>query len=327
VKAEPPTLIPAEDNSANQSSFGLAATSVVCGTDFSCSATEAVDVAGSLVNQLGGELVLAHAVNPNAEIALPEKLNDSLCLYARAQLHEERERLDTANVKTVEVFRAGNPEQILLEEINTHQARLLVMAGGHRRGVSQWIRGTLVERVAEAAPVPTLVVRDAKPLLRWLQGRRRLRVFVCADFSAPSAAALEWANGLRHLGACDVTVIYLESAPSVYPVFDRYSRLMVSEMALDVARSQERNFRRHVRSILGNLNVKVRFEYHWARSDAHLLEMAAEGRADLVVVGTHGRVGWRRLGHHSVSRGVLRYAKQNVVCVPSYIEAGSAFSS
>src|SRR5207245_399189 len=125
-----------------------------------------------------------------------------------------------------------------------------------------------------AAVVPTLVVRDAKPLLRWLRNGRRLRVFVCADFSVSSAAALEWTRQLLRLGRCDVTVTYLEPAPAIYPMFDRFSRLTIGEMELKAVRACERNFRRHVRSILGRFNVDVHFEYQWFRSDAHLLEMA-----------------------------------------------------
>jgi circadian clock protein KaiC len=50
---------------------------------------------------------------------------------------------------------------------------------------------------------------------------------------------------------------------------------------------------------------------------ASTLSMASEERADLIVIGTHSRCGWHRLGHHSVSRGVLHYAPLNVVCVPA----------
>jgi nucleotide-binding universal stress UspA family protein len=64
--------------------------------------------------------------------------------------------------------------------------------------------------------------------------------------------------------------------------------------------------------------VRARFEKGWGHSDAHLIGLAAEDHADLIVVGTHSRRGWRRLGHHSVSRGILRYSSLNVLCVPGH---------
>ena len=51
--------------------------------------------------------------------------------------------------------------------------------------------------------------------------------------------------------------------------------------------------------------VRVRIEKSWDRSDAHL-----------IVVGTYQRYGLGRIGHLSVSRGVLPYAPMSVAWVP-----------
>src|SRR5580698_3669832 len=66
---------------------------IVCGTDFSDPAAKAADVAAALAKRLGEPLVLVHAVNRERQRNLPGELRDSLCLYARAQLHEEQERV------------------------------------------------------------------------------------------------------------------------------------------------------------------------------------------------------------------------------------------
>ena len=79
---------------------------------------------------------------------------------------------------------------------------------------------------------------------------------------------------------------------------------------------QARSFRQRVRAALGATGVRVHIEKGWGRSDAHLIEMAREERADLIVVGTHQRHGLGRIGHLSVSRGVLHHAPMCVACVP-----------
>jgi nucleotide-binding universal stress UspA family protein len=48
----------------------------------------------------------------------------------------------------------------------------------------------------------------------------------------------------------------------------------------------------------------------------HLVQIAAEERADLVVVGNRQRSGLPRLWHGSVSHGVLDLSPTSVVCVP-----------
>ncbi len=275
-----------------------------------------MEVATALAKRVGEPLVLVHAVNDQPQESLPSELRESLSLYARAQLHDERERLRALQVEVIEAFRAGPGDAALLEEAAAHHARLLVLAAARRRSLSRWLPGSVAERVAEAAPAPTLVVRDAAPLLAWARQERRLRVFVGADFSAPSEAALRWVNWLRQMGPCDVVVACLEPGLVPYPAVDLYPSLFVDDLVLQAARMEERHFRQRVRTLLGQSHVRVRFEKGWGHSDAHLIQMAAEERADLIVIGTHSRRGWHRLGHHSVSRGVLHYAPLNVVCVP-----------
>jgi hypothetical protein len=64
----------------------------------------------------------------------------------------------------------------------------------------RWTLGSVSEEISEAAPVPTLTVRSAKPFEAWARGERALRVFVAADFSPSSEAALHWVSKLREIG-------------------------------------------------------------------------------------------------------------------------------
>lgn len=297
----------------------LAPATVVCGTDFSDAAARAVEVGAAIAKRLGEVLVLVHAVNDQSQDNLPDALRDSLALYARAQLHAEEERLHALQVEMVEALRVGVPETVLLEEATMHRARLLVLAARNLRSLSRSLLAGVTERVAEAAQAPTLVVRDPAPLLRWARRERRMRVLVGADFSAPSEAALRWVNWLQTVGPCEVIVIYLEPGFGPYPTADLYPSLLMEDMLIKAARMQERHFRQRVQRMLGQPRVRVRFEKGWGQSDAHLIQLATEERADLIVIGTHSRRGWQRLGHHSVSRGVLHYSPLNVVCVPSSV--------
>ncbi len=290
--------------------------SILCGTDFSEAAAQAVEVAAAWAKRIGEPLVLVHAVNDRSRKELPGELRDALGLYARAQLHDEQERLRALHVDLIEAFRAGAADVVLLEEAMAQHARLLVLAASKRRSLSRAMLAGVTERVAEAAPAPTLVVRDAAPLLRWARGERRLRILVGADFAAPSEAALHWVAWLRKMGPCDVVVSYLEPGLLPFPTGDLSPSPLVDEMMQKTARVQERCFRQRVRALLGRSRVRVRFETSWGPSDAHLIELAAEERSDLIVVGTHSRCGWQRVGHHSVSRGILHHAPLNVVCVP-----------
>jgi nucleotide-binding universal stress UspA family protein len=288
----------------------------VCGTDFSEQAAQAVEAAAALAKRLDEPLVLVHAVDKESRAALPDDLHDSLCLFERAQLHEELERLRAAKVEVTDDFRAGKPDAVLVEAAIAQHARLLVVSSHGRKPPGRWVLGSVAERTAEASPVPTLVVRAAAPFTGWALGKRRLRVLVGADFSAQSDVALQWVAWLRQLGPCDVVATYLEPAAPASGPFDMMPSSIVVQMLAKTDRLQARSFRQRVRAVLGARGVRVHIEKGWGRSDAHLIEMARKQRADLIVVGTHQRHGLGRVGHLSVSRGVLHYAPMSVACVP-----------
>jgi nucleotide-binding universal stress UspA family protein len=66
-------------------------------------------------------------------------------------------------------------------------------------------------------------------------------------------------------------------------------------------------------------DVGIEIQPSFGRPDGHLAMIAAQRRADLLVLGAHQRAGLDRLWHGSVSRGVLHGARQNVVTVPTSV--------
>lgn len=301
-----PSVVPA--------SAGAARSSVVCGTDFSAPAGEAVEAAAALACRLKEPLILVHAMDRAAGEGIPESLHDSLCLFQRAQLHGELERLQAAGTEVVEDFHTGKPDTVLVEAVLERSARLLVVSSHGRKLFGRWVLGSVAERAAEASPVPTLVVRSAAPFLAWLCGKRPLRVLVGVDGSAQSEAALRWVGWLSQMGPCKtVAVCLMPSCGGDGPMAGCSSQAGAGMMAR-MLQGHVRSVRRQVRASLGA--ARVRLEAGWGHSDAHLIEVAREEQADLVVVGTHQRHGLARFGHCSVSRGVLHYAPMSVACVP-----------
>ncbi len=310
-------LAPIAAHNGTTPRFATAPASIVVGTDFSTEATQAVEVAAAWAQRFGEPLVLVHPVDQRPRTELPGELRDSLSLFERAQLHRELERLRAMPIDVTEALQEGPPDTVLVEQASQHHARLLVLAGKQESTISRLFAGGLAEQVAETAPVPTLLVRKSVPLLKWARDSRKLRVVVGADLSATSEAALRWVQWLRQCGPCDVLVVYLQSAVPPGATADFIPSAAVDEMMRKTAQAQAQCFRKKARALLGPSPVRVRVEKQWGYSDAHLIQTATDEKADLVVVGTHSRQGLARLGHHSVSRGVLHYAPMNVACIPS----------
>ena len=278
---------------------------IICGTDFSENAQKAADVAAALAKRLGVPLRLVHAS------AIPR------APLADEHLRAEAQRLHGAGADLTAEVIEGDADQVLPQVARQHAARLLVVSSlGSRKSV-RWLLGSVAERTAESSPAPTLVVRDAAPFAAWARGERALKVFVGADFTASSDAALRWVAELRQFGPCEVTAGYADWPP------EEAARLGVSGQSGMFANPPalqsvlERDLREKVSRMLGGEPIQVRVVGTWGRADEPLVEMATEAQADLIVVGTHQWHGLDRLRHGSVSRGILQSAPMSVACVPT----------
>ena len=277
-------------------------TPILCGTDFSENARQAAEVAAALASRLGAKLILAHSLDERGEIPahLRPQLRDSL----GAQLTTETARVRALGAEVEEHLVGGVPDDGLLALAARSGAQFIVLAASGTGALGRWMLGSVAESTAESAPIPTLVVREAQSLLEWARGSRPLRILAGVDFTANSEAALRWLAGIREVGSCAITLGFVDHDP------DEGSE------APDATRDREDALRAMAGEILGDEPVSVFVRAGSARIDAHLLRLADEWRADLIVVGTHQWRGMQRLRHASVSRRLLRDAAVSVACIP-----------
>src|SRR4051812_41599600 len=149
-----------------------------------------------------------------------------------------------------------------------------------------------------------------------MTARKINRILVPSDFSETAGHALRYASGLARALGAKLTIVY--SDPFVPPVdfmgtvgaWDEFSFVSLQARAQD-----------HLRSA-AEANVDPAVPYDIAiRVDPPLDGILAEAQAseaDLIVMGTHGRTGVRRLVLGSVTEAVMRNAKVPVIAVPAH---------
>src|SRR5690606_33173047 len=107
----------------------------------------------------------------------------------RRDLRKQADNLRKRGVEVKVNTPAGRADEVLCELAEKDEPRLIVLASQRRRGaVDRWLLGSVIERTAQRAITPTLVVRDAATLAAWARGERRLKVFVCFNFTVTSLA-------------------------------------------------------------------------------------------------------------------------------------------
>jgi nucleotide-binding universal stress UspA family protein len=287
---------------------------IICGTDFSKAAAHAGDVAAAFATRLDAPLLLVHGIDERGEIA--STYWHKMAEDCRGQLHDEAERLRTTGVTVEEIVADGVPDDGVAYRAERTNARMIILASAGYSAFDRWTLGSVSERIAELAWVPTLVIRQNGRLEDWTRGGAPLRVFVAADFTAESDAAMAWAAALREIGPCEFTVGFVDrwAGEQAWRAAKTYAKVSAVEEAHEKLALE---LRQRAAGFLPKESVQVRVLALTGRVDHDLLEMAEETSAELIVVGTHQWHGLSRIRHPSVSRRLLRAAPISVACVPN----------
>lgn len=286
----------------------------ICGTDFSIHASEAANAAAALTARLQGALSLVHVMDTSRYELPSKKLMDYLCGSRQAKLKKEAERLRRQGAAVEEQFLQGSPAVSLVKAATESGARLIVVSSLGQIAPSRWFVGSVAERTAQNASVPTLVVRNQKPLEAWARGKRPLNVVIAYDFSESGDAALRWTSFLNEIGPCRITVVYVAWPPEAGARYGAGYDQPHPYYPSDVEKLLKRDLEEKCEEVLGKTKLRFRVAAGLGRPDPQLIEIAADEKADVIVVGTNQRRGLARLG--SVSRAVLHHAPLNVACIP-----------
>jgi nucleotide-binding universal stress UspA family protein len=288
---------------------------VICGTDFSDAARDAMAVAAKLSCRTKQSLLLVHAVVPQPADPVAVDLEPVRAAMAEALEHQAAE-LHTAGLEVSTRSVIGWADEVLTHAASEVDADLIVLGAiGHRRG-AHWLIGSVADNVAKTTPVPLLLVRDRKSLEQWLEGNEVLRVVLATDFSPVSDFAMDWMQKLSSIGPSETLLTYVAN-PAVEsarmnisgPVSRRHLHPVVDEVLRRELREREK------RIALGGL---VRSCVKLSLDDparAILETVTAEG-AGLVVVGAHQRRWLDRVWTGSVAQAVVHGAGTNTLCVP-----------
>lgn len=276
---------------------------ILCPTDFSQSATVAADVAAALSKKLRLPLRLLHATQDYIVMGdLPVVMPDDH--PAREQLKQEAERLRATGIPVIEELRHGSASFEIVDAAAEQPTQMIVLGSVGRGMASRWLIGSVAERVAEAASVPTLVVRQADLLLDWLQGESSLRALCGVDFTASADAAIAALKPWIAQGRVDVAAAYMRPVEEPIPAGGRED-------------TYQRDVWERLHAILGDIPMKVHVRKVAGQPAAKFLQTADDRKSGLLVVGTHQRHGWQRLKAPSFSRSVLAHAVTNVLCAPA----------
>ncbi|HTE50518.1 MAG TPA: universal stress protein [Kofleriaceae bacterium] len=286
---------------------------ILIAVDFSSESDIAVLHAVELARQDGARVILVHVS------ALPTDLlaDSSYDPIFRAQgsgaefatdhrrqaadmLQATETRCQALGVEAESVLVDDNPSDGLARIADELRADLLVLGTHGRTGLKRFLLGSVAERTVRLARVNTLVARGAIE-----EGAAYRRILVATDFSPSADAALATAMALASPEA-RIEVVHCWETPSMPSGLP--ATPLRAELELAVLQRGERMLAQHQ-------GAKLRFVPVESTPAEGIRYRAEETAADLIVTGSHGRRGARRLLLGSVTESIVRHAPCSVLVV------------
>ncbi|MBK7642145.1 MAG: universal stress protein [Planctomycetes bacterium] len=279
---------------------------ILCGTDFTPAAAEAVRVAALWCRATSEELVLAHALGEES---------DEPRARIEAQLAAESAALVEGGVGSRCALGTDPIDSELVRIARECAATLVVLGALGQRAGGSWKLGSTVDHVAMALRVPLVVVRAPAPLLEWLEGRRTLSAAIAYDASPAADAALAWAAALARIAPVRLVALHsyglnehCQKRGIRGPLPIGFADARIEEpLALELGE--------RMRASAPGSQVRLVLRGGLGRPADQLVDMAAECACELLVIGNHHRAKLERAWRGSVTRGLIELAPASVACI------------
>jgi nucleotide-binding universal stress UspA family protein len=216
------------------------------------------------------------------------------------------DRVPGAVLDTVTV-RWGHPAAVLNNAVAALGAELVVLGGKHHSTLGRWLGGSTSVNVARTTRVPLLVTVGA-PAIR--------RALVAVDPSSAARRTLAAAERYAALFGAELRAL---SVVEPLPVLPEGPQPDTTESY----RHWEQTIARDVWPLIRTPGAEIILR-HGAARDAIQRE-AAEWRADLLIVGSHGKRFVTRMLVGSVTEGLINDLPTSLLVVPVAAAAGGPY--
>jgi len=290
---------------------------VIVPVDFSEGSRTAFGHGAAFAEAFGSVLELVHVVEHvgqthpafwSTEPRLAGELHRQALALAEASMQQLLPHLPTTSgVQLRTRVLSGSLPGTLSEHAAETHAGLIVVASHGRTGLSRWLLGGVSERLLRTAPCPVLIVRGGSasdhPRLR--------RVLLAVDLSEHSRHALEVAGQVARSFGAALEVLYVWAAP--FYDADEHFDADLFERIRQSARAELDEF---VASAGLSPDLAVSVSITSGTPSQKIGERIQADPPDLLVLGSHGHGGFKRLILGSVAETVVRYAGCAALVVP-----------
>ncbi len=256
--------------------------------DFSKPAVNAYRFALDVAAQSNGKVHLLHIIElpamPNTRFAPVRSLEESLAKETKDKFEKIIAQYSAEGVKVATAVEFGVPVKKILNYVTEHSLDLIIMGSHGARGLREYLIGSNAEKIVRTSPVPVLVVKD------YYKGPVKNIVFPNTLNTENQEDLIMKVKELQNFFKAHLHIVYVNT-----PVNFTSDTLTMERLNAFAKRFMFKDY-------------TIRVFNHWYE-DLGIIQYANSIRADLIVMGTHGRKGLSHLISGSMAEDIVNHVK------------------
>ena len=306
---------------------------VLLAVDTSPESLAALDILERVHWPVGSSLFLLYVIEPNQ---WAEGIEGKSMIHLRSILSSAKSKevekawkllrkllatIQAPKVTVTPLVRDGIPGKEILSAISKNRIDLAVLGTRGRTGLKRFLLGSVSEWVLTEAPCSVLIVR--KGARSKGKAPKGLHLVLGADGSPDSKAALEFVHHWKFAKPSRVTLVHVQEKLDALQT-ELSARLGVTghaeltKFASEVRRSRQQEGQALLKKSANQLKrqgLRVKNLLLHGHPADQILKVTQSAKPDLLVVGSRGLTGLRRLFLGSVSHNLVEHAPCSVLIV------------
>ncbi len=260
-----------------------------------------------LAKTLGAE-VLAITVVPvgpalSSALSLFIGMKDTFKKGAQKILKEALSIAEEEGVKVKDILEEGEPFQRIVDTAYAEEVDLIVLGKTGKTGLAKGILGSTAMRTLGSSPVDCLVIPKGITL-------KIKKILLPVDGSEYSERAVERALYLAKTFKAEVDIIFVVELP--LELYETPSELV---KLVETLRNEGEEIVRRVKQKFKEENIPAETFVVQGNVAEGIIELSDKVESDLIIMGSHGRTGLKRLLLGSVTEKVINFGNKAVLVV------------
>jgi nucleotide-binding universal stress UspA family protein len=268
----------------------------------------ALPYAEELATAFKSEIILLHVSEPSEN-----HYRHMHELYVGEVADRMKERIR----RVTPVVVSGKPADEIINYADKNKVGLIIMTSHGRTGIMSWATGSIASKLLQAANVPLLLVRAAKPKRKVTREVLLNRILLPLDGSEAGEAAVAYVGELMSRLESEVTLFGVISSGQHIRSVGGLDYINYPEEQMEMFKKEAQEYLDGVYRRLKRRKGSVKVTINVGAGDVgqEILKFAEDNRVNLIAISSHGHSGIERWVFGSIANKVVLNSKAPVLVV------------